>query len=413
MRARRAAAAAGSIPPLPHGEQDAHRWFLKVVTVSQLWGRQDGAALVAILVDAPPSPALRRAGAAGPRRRRGARRSRQAPAPGRPRAWAFQLMSARCASTNGTVFAPSNRRTARTMATLAGRALGLASTAPATSQARSRHADHRRPLGADHLEPGRDAGAAEDRAALPRARGGRRRSRHCSVCRSACPPRRHAGSPRSSCCSARTARPTSTPRGTTTPRSLGEKAQTIDELPLEWFFAPGVRLDFTTKEDGDAVTARGDRLCARRTWTATSSQHDIVLIRTGRDTFLDAPRLHYQCSAADRRGAATCLYEMGVRARRAPTPGPGRRAALHIAGRGGDPVATSRASSARPPVRPALTARSTSASATSARSPRAASGSRASALKVVGGSAGPGARRSDPRRVALRRLVARGDLLGG
>ena len=30
----------------------------------------------------------------------------------------------------------------------------------------------------------------------------------------------------------------------------GEKAQTIDELPLEWFFAPGVCLDFTTKEDG-------------------------------------------------------------------------------------------------------------------------------------------------------------------
>src|SRR5215210_4824355 len=34
----------------------------------------------------------------------------------------------------------------------------------------------------------------------------------------------------------------------------GERAQTIDELPLEWFFAPGVRLDFTDKADGDAVT---------------------------------------------------------------------------------------------------------------------------------------------------------------
>ena len=43
----------------------------------------------------------------------------------------------------------------------------------------------------------------------------------------------------------------------------GERAQTIDELPLEWFFAPGVCLDFTTKEDGDAVTGRGDRRRAR------------------------------------------------------------------------------------------------------------------------------------------------------
>ena len=35
----------------------------------------------------------------------------------------------------------------------------------------------------------------------------------------------------------------------------GEPAQTIDELPLEWFFAPGVVLDFTGREDGDAVRA--------------------------------------------------------------------------------------------------------------------------------------------------------------
>src|SRR3954469_25972835 len=34
----------------------------------------------------------------------------------------------------------------------------------------------------------------------------------------------------------------------------GERAQTIDELPLEWFFAPGVVLDFTGKADGDAIT---------------------------------------------------------------------------------------------------------------------------------------------------------------
>src|SRR5687767_565487 len=36
----------------------------------------------------------------------------------------------------------------------------------------------------------------------------------------------------------------------------GEPAQTIEQLPLDLFYAPGVRLDFTHKEDGDAITAQ-------------------------------------------------------------------------------------------------------------------------------------------------------------
>ena len=35
----------------------------------------------------------------------------------------------------------------------------------------------------------------------------------------------------------------------------GERAQTIDELPLEWFLGPGVVLDATDREDGDALAA--------------------------------------------------------------------------------------------------------------------------------------------------------------
>src|SRR5438034_1875096 len=35
----------------------------------------------------------------------------------------------------------------------------------------------------------------------------------------------------------------------------GKRAQTIDELPLEWFHAPGVVLDFTGRADGDALAA--------------------------------------------------------------------------------------------------------------------------------------------------------------
>lgn len=35
----------------------------------------------------------------------------------------------------------------------------------------------------------------------------------------------------------------------------GERAQTIDELPLDWFFQPGIKLDFRHFEDGYLVTS--------------------------------------------------------------------------------------------------------------------------------------------------------------
>src|ERR1700712_403798 len=34
----------------------------------------------------------------------------------------------------------------------------------------------------------------------------------------------------------------------------GRRARTIDELPLEWFFGPGVVLDMTHKADGDPMS---------------------------------------------------------------------------------------------------------------------------------------------------------------
>jgi kynurenine formamidase len=36
----------------------------------------------------------------------------------------------------------------------------------------------------------------------------------------------------------------------------GERAITIDEVPLEWCFQPGVKLDFRDKPDGHVITAR-------------------------------------------------------------------------------------------------------------------------------------------------------------
>jgi kynurenine formamidase len=91
----------------------------------------------------------------------------------------------------------------------------------------------------------------------------------------------------------------------------GERAQTIDELPLDWFFRPGVVLDFDGRPDGEAIdvpeveaalSAAGHELRER----------DIVLIRTGRDAHLDAP--DYMIRGPGVTAAAThWLYDRGVR----------------------------------------------------------------------------------------------------
>src|ERR671931_2372932 len=67
-------------------------------------------------------------------------------------------------------------------------------------------------------------------------------------------------------------------------RIRGEPAATIDELPLERFFGPGVVLDFTDREDGEAIDA-ADVQSALVGIPHTLQPGDIVLIHTGRDAF--------------------------------------------------------------------------------------------------------------------------------
>jgi kynurenine formamidase len=91
----------------------------------------------------------------------------------------------------------------------------------------------------------------------------------------------------------------------------GERAQTIDELPLEWFFGPGVMLDMTHKADGDAMTAAEaqDALAAADHDLAAG---DIVLVRTGRDAFYAEP--DYMGRGPGVTFEATrWLYDHGVR----------------------------------------------------------------------------------------------------
>ena len=91
----------------------------------------------------------------------------------------------------------------------------------------------------------------------------------------------------------------------------GERAKTIDQIPLEWFFAPGVVLDFTGRADGDAITA-ADLAPALRTAGHTLSPGHIVLIHTGRDRYYD--QIDYPARGPGVTAEAThWLHDRGVR----------------------------------------------------------------------------------------------------
>jgi kynurenine formamidase len=68
----------------------------------------------------------------------------------------------------------------------------------------------------------------------------------------------------------------------------GRPAKRIDELPLEWFYGPGVVLDMSHKADGDAMTVEDAQRALAEAGHALQPG-DIVLVRTDRDAFLTSP----------------------------------------------------------------------------------------------------------------------------
>jgi kynurenine formamidase len=88
----------------------------------------------------------------------------------------------------------------------------------------------------------------------------------------------------------------------------GKPAQPIDQLPLEWFYAPGVIVDATDRDDGEVLTAADvqDRV------PRGLNDLDIVLVRTGRDEFYGQPE--YMAKGPGVSADATrWLHEQGVR----------------------------------------------------------------------------------------------------
>jgi kynurenine formamidase len=91
----------------------------------------------------------------------------------------------------------------------------------------------------------------------------------------------------------------------------GERAQTIDELPLEWFFAPGVVLDFDGRPDGETIDVSDLERALERAGHELA-ELDIVLVRTGCDRFLG--QLDYMGHGPGVTADAThWLFDHGVR----------------------------------------------------------------------------------------------------
>jgi kynurenine formamidase len=91
----------------------------------------------------------------------------------------------------------------------------------------------------------------------------------------------------------------------------GRPAQRIDELPLDWFFRPGVVLDFHGRDDGETIEADDLRGALDATGHELA-ERDIVLVRTGRDAFY--AEADYMARGPGVSASGTrWLYDRGVR----------------------------------------------------------------------------------------------------
>jgi kynurenine formamidase len=94
------------------------------------------------------------------------------------------------------------------------------------------------------------------------------------------------------------------------PVSEGRPARRIDELPLEWFFAPGVVLDVRHRSAGDFITV-ADLEAALAKIDYRLRPFDIVLLQTGADRRLHSPDYFAQPGLG--REGVLWLVEQGVK----------------------------------------------------------------------------------------------------
>jgi kynurenine formamidase len=95
------------------------------------------------------------------------------------------------------------------------------------------------------------------------------------------------------------------------PTSEGKPARTIDEMPLDWFVGPGVRLDVREHAAGTKLTVEHVEAALREAGHTLSSG-EIVLLWTGADEhFMEAAYLERYCGLGAE--ATRWLVEQGIR----------------------------------------------------------------------------------------------------
>ena len=94
------------------------------------------------------------------------------------------------------------------------------------------------------------------------------------------------------------------------PESGGRPARRIDEVPLEWCFAPGVRIDVRHKESGQEITVEDLRLALDH-MQYRLKHRDIVLLWTGADQRIHTSQYFRQPGLG--RDGVLWLVEQGVR----------------------------------------------------------------------------------------------------
>ncbi|MGX7668493.1 cyclase family protein [Flavobacterium pedocola] len=95
------------------------------------------------------------------------------------------------------------------------------------------------------------------------------------------------------------------------PLSEGKKAKTIDEVPLEWCYGPGIVLDMSHKQDFDPITVSDlEDFVAKENLTITPGM--IVLIKTGRDKFINTKN-YYKKGTGMTAEATLWLINHGIK----------------------------------------------------------------------------------------------------
>jgi kynurenine formamidase len=95
------------------------------------------------------------------------------------------------------------------------------------------------------------------------------------------------------------------------PTCGGERARTIDELPLDWFLRPGVRLDMRERPWGERIDAEHLE-AALAAAGHTLAPFDIVLLWTGAERAWDTAE-YFNAGSGLTRASVTWLLEQGVK----------------------------------------------------------------------------------------------------